>query len=95
MSNARVGVIVMTVLLVATALAIVHVRYQNRTAFLELQAQQGERDRLNVEWGRLLLERGTWAGHQLVQGRARSELGMTVPEPTSTVNIALEEPEPQ
>ncbi len=91
MMGVRVAVGVVAGLFLVTALAVVHVRHQNRLTFLDLQALQAERDRLNVEWGQLLLERGTWGNHQVVEQKARSELRMTVPSEEQTVSVALQE----
>ncbi len=91
MMGLRVAVAVVGGLFLFTALAVVHIRQQNRLTFLELQALQAERDRLNVEWGQLLLERGTWGNHQVVEQKARSELRMTVPSEDQSVSVALQE----
>lgn len=95
MMDVRVSVSVVAGLFLVTALAVVHIRHQNRLTFLDLQALQAERDRLNVEWGQLLLERGTWGNHQVVEQKARSELHMTVPSENQTVSVALQEPTEQ
>jgi cell division protein FtsL len=45
-----------------------------------LQNQQAERDALNVEWGKLLLEEGAWSQHPRVEALARSRLRMNTPD---------------
>ena len=70
-------------LIVVSALAVVHTRHQFRVTFVAVQDAYKERDQLNAEWSQLLLEQSTWAFHHLVEKKARSRLGMTVPEPDS------------
>jgi cell division protein FtsL len=76
---------------VASAIAVVHVRHENRVRFIELQEAQAERDRLNVQWGQLLLEQGTWGLHSQVEKTARERLGMSMPQPEEIVIVPLEE----
>ncbi|MDH3376880.1 MAG: cell division protein FtsL [Gammaproteobacteria bacterium] len=86
----RSVVVVMALLLVVSATFVVHVRHKNRLAFLELQGLQKQRDRLNVEWGQLLLEQATWSVHHLVEKKARTELEMVNPDQTQIVTLALD-----
>lgn len=65
----------------ATALALVWVRHESRTQFVELQALNEARDELNIEWGRLQLEQATWAEASRIERLARDELDMRVPRP--------------
>jgi cell division protein FtsL len=88
----RSVVVVMALLLVVSATFVVHVRHKNRLAFLELQGLQKQRDRLNVEWGQLLLEQATWSVHHLVEKKARTELEMVNPGQTQIVTLALGAP---
>ena len=48
--------------------------------FNEWQGLQKQAYRLNEEWGRLLLERSTWAAHDRVERLASDRLMMVVPE---------------
>ena len=68
-----------------SAVGIVYAKHQGRRLFVELQALQGQRDALDVEWGRLQLEQSTWATHGRVDKLARERLQMTVPAPQATV----------
>ena len=38
-----------------------------------------ERDRLNIEWGRLQLEQSSWSTLSVVEQDARARLGMAIP----------------
>lgn len=85
----RGGVILLGIAVLVSAMLVVHVRHQNRLAFVELKSVQDVRDRLNVEWGRLLLEQGTWAVHQNVDRKARLDLGMGMAPADRVVIVPL------
>jgi cell division protein FtsL len=57
----------------------------------ELQVLQAERDALDVEWGKLLLEEGAWSEHRRVETVARQRLGMAIPDPKQVVIVDLRE----
>lgn len=85
-----VGVLAVGVLLlavVASGIAVVWARHQDRAAFVELSKLQNERDALNVEFGRLELEQATWASPSRIETIARGQLGMISPPPTSVEMI--------
>lgn len=62
------------------SIAVVQTRQESRRLFAELQARQAERDALNIEWGKLLLEEATWSQHRRVEAMARSRLNMSTPD---------------
>jgi len=66
---------------VVSALSVVYVKHQNRKAIAELAALRTERDVLEVEWDRLLLEQSAWATPPRIEQLARDQLGMVLPEP--------------
>jgi cell division protein FtsL len=68
---------VLVVVAVISALGVVYAKHQSRKLFVELNALEKERDRLNVEWGQLQLELNTWAAHGRIENKARKSLGMT------------------
>jgi cell division protein FtsL len=59
----------------------------NRNEFIQLQKLERQRDLLNEEWGRLLLEQSTWGSPSRVEQQAKSRLDMVVPKAESTVVI--------
>jgi cell division protein FtsL len=65
----------------ASAVAAVYAKHENRKLFMELQALIGERDRLEVDWSRLQIEQSTWSTHARVEQLARGEMGMRNPAP--------------
>ena len=74
---------------IVSAILVVVVRHQNRLEFLQVRSAEELRDRLNDEWGRLQLERATWARHNLVEEAARKELGMITPGPSEIVVVEI------
>ncbi len=71
-----------------TSLAVVLVKHESRKMFVELQGLETVRDELNVEWGRLQLEQGTWATHARIESLARDKLGMEVPRADAIVLVS-------
>jgi len=61
---------------VASALAVVYAKHQNRKLYTQLTSLQKQRDNMNVEWGRLQLELSTWATHGRIEKVARQQLHM-------------------
>lgn len=65
--------------LLATAVSIVKTSHQCRQNYARLQSLQSSQWNKQEQWGRLLLEQSTWAGHHRVEQLARRELDMRVP----------------
>ena len=81
----RVLTMAVTVLWAAvlgSAAGVVYVKHQARTLFVELEKLSSERDRLNIEWGRLQLEQSAWSAHGFVEQVANRQLHMTLPSAT-------------
>ena len=70
-----------------SALASVYVKHESRKQFIYLQERTAERDRLNVEWGRLQIEQSTWATHARVERLAREKLEMMIPAHQDVVMV--------
>ncbi len=66
---------------IASAIAVVWARQENRMLFMQLTRLQNQRDHLNVEFGRLELEQATWADPVRIEALARHKLGMVSPAP--------------
>lgn len=82
-----VGVLLLAV--VASGIAVVWARHQDRAAFVALSKLQNQRDALNVEFGRLELEQATWASPSRIEQIARGRLGMISP-PAASVEMIRE-----
>ena len=88
MRVANIGLVLIALAALASALGVVYAKHENRKLFIELQALQAERDAMNVEWGQLQLEQGTQATHARVDAEARSRLGMQPPVAREIVIIS-------
>jgi cell division protein FtsL len=69
-------------ILIGCAVALVTSQHQARKLYIELQKEQESAKRLEVEWGQLQLEQGTWAMHGRIEKIAAEKLNMRVPPPT-------------
>jgi len=72
-------VVILLLAIMVSAILVIDARHRSRMLFADLLALRAERDVLNVEWGKLLLEEGTWSQHQRVERMARTHLKMEVP----------------
>jgi cell division protein FtsL len=77
------------VLLLLTALSLVYTRVTTRSLYLELQDLQLQRDDLNVEWGRLLLQEARYAEPRYIEKVAREQLGMHAPTAAEITVVRL------
>jgi cell division protein FtsL len=71
----------------ASSLAVVYARHENRRLFVELQVLQSGRDELENEWSKLQIEQSFWSGHARVENEARTRLGMYTPVPEQVVIV--------
>ena len=65
--------------LVLCAMAVVASQHKARKLYVELQKEQAVAKQLEVEWGQLQLEQGTWATHARIERIATRELNMRLP----------------
>lgn len=65
--------------LVLCAMAVVASQHKARKLYVELQKEQAAAKQLDVEWGQLQLEQGTWSTHARVERIATRELNMRLP----------------
>ena len=79
MNLSRAVVALLAAAVFLSALALVDARHQNRVLFEETQQLREQRDQLNIEWGRLLLEQSTWSTHAYIEQSATQKLGMHAP----------------
>jgi cell division protein FtsL len=71
-----------------SALASVYAKHQSRKLFVEMQALVVERDRLEMDWGRLQIEQSTQSNHARVENIARERLSMRTPTPDDVKLVA-------
>lgn len=72
-------VLLLSAAILICAVLVVEARHESRMLFAQLQGLQAERDALNTEWEKLLLEEGTWGQHRRVEETARLRLDMAIP----------------
>lgn len=83
----RTWVALLAVLLVISALAVTWSVHESRRLTARHQQLQAEQDRLQTEWGQLLLERSTWGSYARVETLAREKLDMKLPEKDERVVV--------
>lgn len=74
--------LILLLLVVVCALGAVTSQHKARKLFVELEKEQREAKRLDVEWGQLQLEQSTWATHARIESIASRDLRMRLPAPT-------------
>ncbi|HUW99096.1 MAG TPA: cell division protein FtsL [Acidiferrobacter sp.] len=77
------------VVLFVSALALVDIRNRYLLLFAPEQRLMTQKDALQVEWGRLLLEQGTLAEHRRVDRIARRNFDMVMPNPRRIVLLYM------
>lgn len=81
--------VMLLALVVVTALSVIGLRHESRLAFAQLQSLNTQRDELDIEWGKLLLEQGAWSQNQRVEDIAQKNLGMALPASKEVVVLDL------
>ena len=81
----RINLVLLGVL-VACALSLVTSRHDARRLYVELEREQAQSRRFEVEYGQLSLEQSTWAMPARVEKIARESLHMQLP-PASRVQV--------
>ena len=82
------------VVVVASALAVVYVAYDNRVKLNQLENLRREQSRLQVVWGQYLLEESTWAAHGRLEKIAQEKLLMRVPTAENIVKVTINDVKP-
>lgn len=73
-------VLVLTLLVVLSALAVIGSAYHTRVQYARLQQLESAHDKYQTVWSRLLLEESTWSTPSRVENLARERLDMHVPD---------------
>ncbi len=72
-----------------SAFGVVYLKDINRQLVNELQTLNNTQDKLQIEWGKLLLEQSTLATQSRVQRMADEKLGMVMPTATTVEMLSL------
>ena len=75
---------------IASAVAVVRTHHVRRSLFVQLDEVDAQRDRLQVEWGRLQIEQSTWAASDRIERTAVQKLNLHLSRAGSTVLVAAE-----
>ncbi|MCX8087618.1 MAG: cell division protein FtsL [Rhodocyclaceae bacterium] len=73
------------ILVLISALAVVTTNHRARKLVIAYEREQERMRALEVEWGQLQLEQGTWATHARIEQIARERLGMHAPKPAQII----------
>lgn len=73
--------------LVTVAVAVAYSAHKSRAYLNELTQLEEERDRLEVEWGQLLLEQHTWGAYGRIGRLASEQLQMRNPAPAEIIMV--------
>lgn len=77
----------LVLLLVLSALAVSWSVHESRRLTNDVQRLQAEHNRLQTEWGQLLLEHSTWGAYARVERMAREKLSMAQPDASQRVVV--------
>lgn len=77
------------VVILMSAFMVVMQVFTYRQDFRELNADMREKENLNAEWGRLVIEQQTFGATAQIGGRAVTQLRMYSPPAAQTVVISL------
>jgi len=78
----------LAVAVIVSAVGVIQTKHQARQLFVELESLNRERDRLQVDWGRLWLEESTLGAHSQIETVARERLSLARPSPEQIIVIA-------
>jgi cell division protein FtsL len=82
--------LLLLVLVIACALGVITSQHQARKRFVEIEGEQAAARKIAEEFTQLQLEQSTWATHQRVATIASNQLGMRLPDPSTTTILTLE-----
>lgn len=72
--------VIVFVAVLASAIAVTYSSHLSRQLVNDLYGELHERDKIQAEWGRLVLEQSTWMAHNRIEALASERLKMRIPE---------------
>ena len=84
-----IAYVILLVLVFISAMMVVFQVFEYRHDYREMSSFMRERDDLNAEWGRLLIEQQTFGATAQIGTRAVTQLRMYSPPAAQTVVISL------
>lgn len=82
------GLAMLWVAVLGSAVAVVRARGEARALFVELERLSGERDNLNIVWGRQQIEQSFWSNPVFVEQVATKRGQMTFAKPDDVRIVA-------
>jgi cell division protein FtsL len=77
--ESRLFLCMLVLAVMVSAIGCIYAKHESRKLFTQLQMLTAERDRLEVDWGRLQIEQSTWSTHARVEQLAREQMNMQTP----------------
>jgi len=74
---------------VLCACSVVTSQYSARMLYSDLQKEQKSQQQLDIEYGQLMLEQGTWGAHAVIEKAAETKLGMHTPDPRQVQVVTM------
>jgi cell division protein FtsL len=87
LSRQSVAVFLLMMTLFSSAFAVVYLKDYNRRLFIQYQNLQSDRQSMQLQWGKLLLEQSAWSTQARVQQIAVQKLQMFYPEAKNIVIV--------
>ena len=81
-------IVLLFVAVMGSAIASIYAKHESRQLFTEFQALTTERDRMEVDWGKLQIEQSTWSTYGRVEQVARDQMDMREPSPKQVSLLA-------
>lgn len=88
MTKFQMSMTIMILAILTSGFSIVYITNATRSLHASIQQGFAERDHLSIEWGQLLLERGTYIMQARIQKIAEEKLGMIIPDNKSIIIIS-------
>lgn len=76
-------------IVVLSSWSVVTSQHVSRLLYSDLQREQKSQKQLDVEYGQLMLEQGTWGAHAVIEKAAQTRLGMHTPDPRQVQVVTL------
>jgi cell division protein FtsL len=80
---------VLLAIVVLCSWSVVTSQHVSRLLYNDLQREQKSQKQLDVEYGQLMLEQGTWGAHAVIEKAAETRLGMHTPDPRQVQVVTL------
>jgi cell division protein FtsL len=82
-----VGIIVLLIMLMSSALAVIYSKNYSRSIFIDIERHERVLDQYEVEWGQMQLELSTLAEQNRVERIAKERLKLVMPPRESIIYI--------